>query len=148
MLRSLRQWLKSIRKRQPAANRLDAGGASPPTLLIYSPLAAHPQLDRLVDLFVEEMPKRINALQAHAGNRDWYEVGRLAHQLKGAAGSYGFHEITPCAAALEAAARGGQPERAKEALDELVRLCRSVRAGTPEPSIASPAGPRKETPPQ
>jgi HPt (histidine-containing phosphotransfer) domain-containing protein len=77
------------------------------------------------------MPERINAFEVQAKNRDWSQLARTAHQLKGAAGSYGFHAITPYAARLEAAARDGrQEEPILSALAELLDLCRRVRCGT------------------
>ena len=68
-----------------------------------------------------------------AKNRDWKQLAKTAHQLKGAAGSYGFDEITPYVARLEAALRETQQEdQILSALDELVTLCRRVRAGKPQ----------------
>jgi len=100
--------------------------------LIYSSLAADPDLGELVDLFVQEMPHRISALETQARSRDWQELTRTVHQIKGAAGSYGFPAITPYAARLENAAKiGGQEEEILSALDELLDLCRRLRSGVP-----------------
>jgi histidine phosphotransfer protein HptB len=99
---------------------------------IYSPLAADPDLSELVEMFVEEMPDRINSLETQARNGDWQQLTRTAHQLKGAAGSYGFNAITPLAFRLEAAAKNGcQEEAILSALNELLDLCRRVRCGVP-----------------
>ena len=58
-------------------------------------------------------------------------MARTAHQLKGAAGSYGFDAVTPYAARLEALLReAGQEEAVLAALDELLGVCRRVRCGT------------------
>ncbi len=104
-----------------------------PTAFVYSQLAADPDLGQLIDLFVQEMPHRINALEAQAKSRDWNELTRTAQQIKGAAGSNGFSEITPYAARLEAAAREALPEEnILAALHELLSLCRRVRAGMPQ----------------
>jgi PAS domain S-box-containing protein len=100
---------------------------------VGSSLAADPELAALVDRFVQEMPERIHALDAQAKRRDWIQLARTAHQIKGAAGSYGFDEITPSAARLEAAAREArQDEQILSALDELLSLCRRVRSATPQ----------------
>jgi len=100
------------------------------TAPIYSSLAADPDLGELVDLFVEEMPDRINALEVQARSHDWEHLTRTAHQLKGAAGSYGFTLVTPYAARLESAARDGQQEQqVLTALAELLDVCRHVRSG-------------------
>jgi PAS domain S-box-containing protein len=98
---------------------------------VYSRLALDPDLGALIDLFVQEMPHRINALDTQARSRDWNQLAETAYQIKGAAGSYGFNEITHSAARLEAAARGAQQEdQILSALGELLGLCRGIRSGT------------------
>ena len=100
---------------------------------VYSHLAADPNLGELVDLFVQEMPARINALDAQAKSRNLNQLAEPAHQIKGAADCYGFDEITPYATRLETAAREAQQEeQIVSALDELLRLCRRVRSGKPQ----------------
>ena len=104
-----------------------------PAAFVYSHLAADLDLDELVDLFVQNMPDRINVLDTQAKSRDWNQLAETAHQIKGAAGCYGFDEITPYAARLEAAAREAQQEeQIFSALDELITLCRRVRSGKPQ----------------
>lgn len=103
-----------------------------PSAFVYSDLAADPDLNELVEMFVQEMPDRINALETQARSGDWQQLTRTAHQIKGAAGSYGFKAITPYAARLEDAARRGCPEHEiLAALGELLGLCRRVRCGLP-----------------
>lgn len=83
-------------------------------------------------MFVAEMPRRIDDFRQEqsAGNRE--AIGRLAHQMKGAAGSYGFDQATPYAARLENAARENLPEaELYSALNELLDLCSRMRAGVP-----------------
>ena len=130
----------------PAASESNTSSArhSP---LIYSQLAADPDLSDLVELFVQGMPDRINALKTHARSRDWQQLTRTAHQIKGAVGSYGFGEVTPYAARLEAAARNGsQEEDILSALDELLSLCRQVRSGVPQAEDEHCPSQRSETP--
>lgn len=100
---------------------------------VYSSLAVDPDLSELVDLFVGEMPERVdNLARLHAaGTRD--ELRRAVHQIKGAAGSYGFHAITPCAAQLEMSLKTDRPEeQILRELNELLSLCRRVRSGVPQ----------------
>jgi histidine phosphotransfer protein HptB len=98
---------------------------------VYSSLA-DTDLGELIEMFVQEMPDRINALATQARDRDWPQLSKTAHQLKGAAGSYGFKVITPCAARLESVAKDGRQEEAiLAALDELLDLCRRMRSGVP-----------------
>ncbi len=109
------------------------------TTFAFSSLAADPLLGELVEMFVQEMPDRISGLENLARSRDWEELARTAHQLKGAAGSYGFHSLTPLAARLEHAAKDGrQEEEILASLNELLDLCRRVRPGVP-PAEEDPA---------
>lgn len=98
--------------------------------VVFSALAGDPELRELVALFAQEMPQRIRRLAEAFDSGDSETVGRLAHQLKGAAGSYGFHQITPYAARLETAVKAGETKaHVRRALDDLVALCSRVRAG-------------------
>jgi HPt (histidine-containing phosphotransfer) domain-containing protein len=105
---------------------------------VYSRLAADPILGELVDLFVQEMPDRIAVLDSLAKSQDWKQLARTAHQLKGAAGSYGFDQITPSAARLEAAVRDGRHQKEiLSALNELLCLCKQARSGLPTPELSN-----------
>jgi HPt (histidine-containing phosphotransfer) domain-containing protein len=99
---------------------------------IYSSLGAHPALGEIVDIFVGEVPNRIETLLSQAAANDWETLGRTAHQLKGAFGSYGFDELTPSAKRLETAAREGlHEEEILSALDDMIAMCRRLQPGTP-----------------
>ena len=99
---------------------------------IYSVFASDPVLSELVEMYVAEMPDRIAALvQAFAGS-DREIMRRSAHQMKGAAGSYGFDCLTQSAATLESTVGDNLPEaEIQRSLDDLVQLCRRIRAGSP-----------------
>ena len=93
---------------------------------IYSDLAADPDLVALVELFVGELPDRILAMRQSFDTEDWDELGRLAHQIKGACGTYGFHGLTRFAARLESACRPPQPAEIPGAIASLIdALCRA-----------------------
>ena len=125
-----------------AEKRADKSSVPQRPEFIYSSLAADRHLGELVDMFVQEMPGRITALQAQANTRNWEQLARTAHQLKGSAGSYGFHEITPCAARLEVAARDPQQEdRILATLNGLLSLCRRARSGTSPADQSTPNAP-------
>ncbi len=99
---------------------------------LFSSLGGDSDLGEIVDLFVEEMPDRVATLLRQLEEADWGELRRTAHQLKGAAGSYGFDPITPYAARLEVAVSESEPEeQIRRAVDELVGLCERTRGGTP-----------------
>lgn len=98
---------------------------------IYSDLGTDPDFAELLEMYVDEMPDRIAALRdAHAAG-DAELLQRTAHQMKGAAGSYGFSQLTSYATALEFAVRDrASEEEVLQTLDELVLMCGKVRAGT------------------
>ena len=100
--------------------------------LIYSSLATDEDLADIVEMFVDEMPGRVETLRRQYGEADWEELRRTAHQLKGSAGSYGFSQITPKAADLESALRNGEPQdRVEQLLDAVIDLCNQATAGVP-----------------
>ena len=104
-----------------------------PSEYVYSTLGLDPDLGELVEMFVDEMPERVAKIQESWGNADMKGLGRAAHQLKGAAGSYGFDELTPALQRLDHRVRTSCGEAAiLEAIEEVTELCSRVRAGAPE----------------
>jgi histidine phosphotransfer protein HptB len=103
-----------------------------PADCLYSTFGTDPDLCEIVELFVEEMPSRIQTLVEQCNSGDWEGLRRTAHQLKGAAGSYGFEDISPAAARLERFLGGREPEKViRNTLQQLVDICSRVRAGGP-----------------
>ena len=97
---------------------------------IYSSFGTDPDLGEIVELFVEEMPGRVQTLVDEYNSGDWGGLRRTAHQLKGAAGSYGFEEISPAAGRLERFLANDEPEeQIRAAVGELIDLCGRARAG-------------------
>ena len=72
---------------------------------IVSTLASDPDLGSLVQMYVEEMPERISTFAASYEAQNWEALRTLAHQTKGAAGSYGFEILSNLAGELEIACR-------------------------------------------
>lgn len=102
---------------------------------IYSSLAGDPLLADLVAEFVSEMPIRIARITRQFAAQDWPGLNRTAHQLKGAAGSYGFEEIAPYAHRIELLLAGDVDTKAvSEAVRELVVRCQRLTAGAPPQS--------------
>jgi HPt (histidine-containing phosphotransfer) domain-containing protein len=108
------------------------GGRKMNSEMIYSTMADDADFAELIEMFVEEMPDRIENLLSQSLARDWTNLAKSAHQLKGAAGSYGFDVVTDAAARVEAAVKQGQPEEdVHSALEEIVSLARRMRSGMP-----------------
>jgi len=97
---------------------------------LYSIYGTDEDLQDVVALFVEEMPERIESLLAKCKNRDWSQLGQVAHKIKGAAGTYGFDQFTPVAQRLETQVRQGLSETdILQSVEDLIDLCRRARPG-------------------
>lgn len=68
---------------------------------IRSNLVEDPDYAELVSEFVTHIPARVHSIRQSMDGNDSKQLCNLVHQLKGACGSYGFHEITPLARAIE-----------------------------------------------
>lgn len=113
-------------------NHAESAGADAP---IFSQLADDADMAELVEMFVNELPNRVESLLSHWQNRDFRELRRLAHQIKGSSGGYGFSQLGRAAAQLEQELNTlidqGQEteiERVSHEIDALVHLCGRVRA--------------------
>ncbi len=80
---------------------------SPDDPVIRSEFAGDPEMDGIVFLFVSELPQRIEGIQSALAASDWERLRTLAHQLKGAAGGYGFPQLGSAAALVEQGIREG-----------------------------------------
>ncbi|MEX0818987.1 MAG: Hpt domain-containing protein, partial [Pirellulaceae bacterium] len=97
---------------------------------VYSTLGLDPDLGDLVEMFVDEMPERVARLRACWDNGDMNGLERAAHQFKGAAGSYGFEELTPDLQRLDHSIRLSREEaEILNAIEAVAELCSRVRAG-------------------
>jgi HPt (histidine-containing phosphotransfer) domain-containing protein len=68
---------------------------------IRSDFAGDPDMVELIEYFVSELPDRAAAVTDCMRDRRWEDLRRLAHQLKGASGGYGFGALGEAAASLE-----------------------------------------------
>ncbi len=96
---------------------------------IYSEYADDEDLVGLIDEFVTELGVDIAAMRNKMESRDHEGLRRLAHQMKGAGGSYGYPVLTEAAKVLEDAANARNVEASASALDNLEVLCKAVVLG-------------------
>ena len=101
-------------------------GATRPSALIISELADDPEMGDLIDRFVTGLSAQAQKLEDAQAASDRETLRRVAHQLKGAAGGYGFPTITTAAARLEECAREG--DAVDQALADVCDMCRRARA--------------------
>ncbi len=98
---------------------------------IRSRFAGDPEMREIVAFFVAEVPRRLEELRAAWASGDRARVRTIAHQIKGAAGGYGFPEIGESAAMLESAVAraepsGGAPASAFAAFESFVLMLSRV----------------------
>ena len=97
---------------------------------IRSEFADDPDMLELVEIFVSELPSRVESLQASYDTGDASMLTRVAHQLGGASGGYGFPAIGDLARNLESTLReldaADGLAAVHDQLNELVALCKRV----------------------
>lgn len=88
-----------------------------------------PDMVELIDLFVAELPERVRLLQDMAAKGDANGLRRLAHQLRGASGGYGFEALGQRAASLEAALKAeSDADIVRRRVEDLIQLCSRIAA--------------------
>jgi signal transduction histidine kinase/PleD family two-component response regulator len=118
---------------------IDPGDGSP---RLRSSLAGNDKFKNVLDKFVARLPERIDELQRLMNEKDLENLGRAVHQLKGAAGGYGFPEITAAAGkAMHSIRESGAVEQISSQVEEIVALIRQVDGfrGAPAAAAEMPA---------
>ncbi|MBL7133562.1 MAG: response regulator, partial [Phycisphaerae bacterium] len=110
-------------RQSPGGGREDQAGQ-----IIQSEFDDDPALAEVLDQFVADLPSQGEQMRAALANGCFQELQRLAHQLKGAGGSYGYPALSEAAKRLEDAAKACDTEGATLAMKELAELIRSVAA--------------------
>jgi signal transduction histidine kinase/DNA-binding response OmpR family regulator len=87
-----------------------------------------PEFREIVDEFIERLGEQLEALRDAWNVGNLAEVAELAHWVKGAAGTVGFHAFTEPAAALERAAKRSQPDMIPDLLSQLEFLRQRIPA--------------------
>jgi HPt (histidine-containing phosphotransfer) domain-containing protein len=99
---------------------------------LVSELADDADMVELVEMFVGELSEKVANMAKSLEDQDFDTLSRLAHQLKGSGGGYGFPAITEAAKALERNAKGVQDIEALAAqVEALASLCDRARATPP-----------------
>ena len=87
---------------------------------IFSNMSHDEDMLELIEEFVENLTERAGTLEQAVADQDTAELARLAHQLKGASGGYGFGTIGEVAATLE------QTAKTAESLDDVTRKAQDL----------------------
>ena len=100
-----------------------------PLKVIQSEYDADPDLAGILGEFVLGLAGMLTAMREALANNHHEGLQRLAHQLKGAGGSYGYPQLTDAAKILEDAAKAKDIEAANLTMNQLETLCRAINAG-------------------
>ena len=112
----------------------EAGAAAPGTHeavpdYLVSDLLEDPDLAELANSFADALPARVQSIAECVEHGDREAVVRLTHQLKGAAGSYGFPIISDVARQLEYAINDDLLGDARQHLTRLKAYAEAARRG-------------------
>ncbi len=89
-----------------------------------------PEDAELIEYFLGELPEKVSAIASALTGEDIKELGRIAHQLKGAAPGFGFPAIGSAADQLEGSIREldgtvASMKSVQEEVESLLSLCQS-----------------------
>jgi HPt (histidine-containing phosphotransfer) domain-containing protein len=108
----------------------DSSGGKPKLRSLFED---DPEMTEILGVFVQEMPGRIADFRACWEGKELDRLTRLAHQLKGAGGGYGYPALGEAADRLEKTLKQlveqGSPvalPRLQAEFNALLELCRSV----------------------
>lgn len=96
---------------------------------LFSTLASMEGMAELINQFVDDLGKRVSAVEAALGKGNHGELEKLARALKGEAGSFGFEPISAAAQQVEAALKVAEIDTAalRKNVYQLTQLCRLAR---------------------
>jgi PAS domain S-box-containing protein len=116
-------------RKAPTIEKAGRPEAKPDATVIRSEFADDADLAEIIDTFVSGLSAKARAMH-DALSASAFEILRgLAHQMKGAGGSYGYAVLTDKARALENAAKARDAEAAALAWGEFAEICRAITCG-------------------
>jgi HPt (histidine-containing phosphotransfer) domain-containing protein len=76
---------------------------------VRSQLAGESAVQRVLSRYVAGLARDVEQMAEHLGGGRLADVRRLAHQLRGSGGTYGFPDVTRLATAVESSCDAGEP---------------------------------------
>jgi signal transduction histidine kinase/DNA-binding response OmpR family regulator len=93
-----------------------------------SDFASDPEMRDLVDEYVQRLPEEVSKLVSLLQDQQIEPLRRVAHQLKGSGGGYGFGKITELAAVADKSIKESAPiDRLRTEIDSLISYIRGIR---------------------
>lgn len=151
LLRTLSRFLTSTNAlsgsvETPHAQDEEIAVFKPTGVGLRSNLEHEPSIHKLLSKFIARLPERVDALFAMLDEKNLESLRQTIHQLKGAAGGYGFPQLTELAGRAEQKIRNGDPfEDVRREVNALIDLVRSIdgydrgHESTSPPAATDPA---------
>lgn len=98
---------------------------------IISFQAEDPDYQKMVTIFVTNLPKRIEEMQEALDEKNLQDLSFKVHSMKGLGGFAGFPVYTEMAKTIEQMISDDQIESIQEQLDEMVQLCQRTKLTNP-----------------
>ena len=102
---------------------------SVPEKMLSDLLLDDPDMIDLVEEFVDGLQGRVNEFKTAYEKHDWDNLTTLAHQLKGAGGSYGYAALSRFGKTLEDAFRSHTAGNFSNWMQEFEQLINAAKAG-------------------
>jgi PAS domain S-box-containing protein len=96
---------------------------------IYSTFRNDPDMAGIITEFVSQLPQRLSDMRQAIANSQPDIAQRLAHQLKGAGGSYGYACLTDSAREVETHLKEHDMEAVTLAMARLTHVCNNILVG-------------------
>ncbi len=128
----------------PSISAAPAPGASPTVDCepLLSEFADDSDMMEIIEPFVAGLDERVATMQQAVARSDYETLSCVAHQLKGAAGGYGYPSISDAAKVVELGAKSQEPVSSlKDPLALVVSLCAGARVGLSETTSTSDVQP-------
>ncbi len=91
----------------------------PPILTADNPLKDDEDIGPLIEGFLERLPSTISKMEYALQRLDWDSLMSYSHQLKGAAGGFGYPNLTELAAILEKTLKNAEFHKAQGNFDSI-----------------------------
>lgn len=98
-------------------------------ILISSMINESDTILKLIVLFINELPTRLNEIKALYSESDWENLTIRVHALKGTSGNFGFLDVTEIAKSLEELIQVKRYDNVEIALNQLDDLEKRISAG-------------------
>lgn len=102
---------------------------SMPARLVSQLLEEDADLRDVVEEFVSGLDRRVVDFRTAYAAHQWDNLMRLAHQLKGAGGSYGYPELSQLGAQMESRFRAHDAADFEHWIQQLAALTQAAKAG-------------------